>query len=181
MNQLMLTDHETGAAAWALCVLEPDELAAICNNDPAMIDLDPDDDTMPMLTIACEANSDHLQEILSTGDADKILAHLRHEAPKFADTLIGRRREDYERGVKQQPPRREQMVCDGVVPASQLNVAPACDVGGDKPDRIAISLSASGVAADVCYEVTNVVQADKIIELLISMRNRLWPQGRVET
>lgn len=178
MNHLMLSDPETNSPAWSLIVLEPEELIAVANGNPAMIDLDPESDNLPMLTIACEESSDRLTEILDTGDAEAILAYLRNEAPKFADTIKGRRREDYERAARQTPA-RQRMLQESVVMSNSLNIAAACDEGDQIPDRISINLSVPKLEADVCFELKNMVQADQLIELLIGLRNRLWPHGRV--
>lgn len=175
MNQLIISDSETGKPAWALCILEPEELARIANRDPAMIDMDPDGDSLPMLTIACEPDTPRLDEVLSTNDPEQILKYLRSGSPKHADTVVGKRREDYEHNVNGRS-RRSTMLKENVVMAHSCNIAPASVSG--PADRLTINLSVDGLDADVCYELTNPAKADQVIELLIEMRNRLWPKAR---
>lgn len=178
MNHLNLADPETGLVRWSLVILEPDELYAISCGVPAIIDVDPDDADMPMLTLACEEDSDRLQEILSTGDPDFIMQHLRHEQPAFGDTIESRTRQDYERAVKEHPPHK-QMRRATVIPGKSINVAPGAPIEDDSPDRICLSIAVKGSGAEVCYELTKMADADKLIALLISARNRLWPHGRI--
>lgn len=177
MNSLNLVDN-VGRPMWSLLVLEPEELNAISIGHPAIIELDPEDDMVPTVTLACEADSDRLQEVLATGDIDKIMAHLRHDPPTLCDVIQERTRQDYERAVKESPP-REQMQRSTIVPAKSINVAPGSTTDLDHPDRICLSMAVHGYPADVCYEITNMANADKLIALLISARNRLWPHGRI--
>ncbi len=178
MNQINIHDDQNDRTAWSVVILEPEELNAIACGSPAMIDLDPENECAPMLTLACEEESDRLQEVLAGGDAENILRYLRHEQPKFADTIEGRTRQDYERVLQRQTP-QQRMERVKVIPAESVNVAAGSAVGNDTPDRICMSLAITGSDKDVCYEITNMANADKLIALLIAARNRLWPHGRI--